>query len=396
MKTNILIALFTAFSLYAFAQVPQAIKYQSVLRDISGQVLSNQNVSLRLSIHAGSSSGTMLYSETHAVTTNPFGLIHINIGQGSVVSGDFQLIPWSLGNQWLKVELDPSGASNFQNMGASELLSVPYAFYSEASGNSGTGANINCGTSSNNYYTIRGSGSGAWECEDFLQVSYNAVGINTTPNSSFDLKVYGNVGIGSSPSSSYDLSVDGNARIDDHLALGTSTSTSYKLDVDGDVRVQDGLGVGTYPSYSGLTVGSSSNFYVKTSLSSGTGTTLVISSGEVKKESSSKRYKSNISDLKVSKESVFKLRPVSYLHNISLGGDGSKDIGLIAEEVELYVPDLVVYDYDEFGSLRAESVKYNRLSVYLLEIIKNQDLEIIQLKNRITEIEAKLNKLIAD
>ena len=56
------------------AQSPQAINYQGVARDNSGNVLINQNVSLRLSILSGSAVGAAVYVETHIQTTDGFGL----------------------------------------------------------------------------------------------------------------------------------------------------------------------------------------------------------------------------------------------------------------------------------------------------------------------------------
>jgi hypothetical protein len=273
------------------------------------------------------------------------------------------------------------------------------------SGSSYTGieTSITCSTSNNDYYTLKGSGSGNWECEDFLKISSSGVGINTSPSSFYDLLVYGNVGIGYSPSSSYELSVDGDANIEDHLAVGTSTSSSYTVDIDGDVRIKEGLGIGTSPPYSGLQIGSSSNFYVKTSLSSGSGTNLVISSGEVKKLSSSIRYKENVEDLRFDKDKFFSLRPVSFNYKKSVGGDGTSDIGLVAEEVEKYMPELVVYEpaklLDDQGNLHfseteslPEGIKYDRISLYLYDIVKKQDKEIQNLMQALDDQQ----KIISD
>lgn len=76
------------------AQVPDAFNYQAVVRNSSGEVIANQNVSFRISILQGSESGAVLYSETHTVSTNAFGLVNLKIGDGTVVSGVFSPGGW--------------------------------------------------------------------------------------------------------------------------------------------------------------------------------------------------------------------------------------------------------------------------------------------------------------
>jgi hypothetical protein len=123
------------------AQVPQAFNYQAVARDASGNILANQVIGLKLIIHQSSASGTIVYSETHAPTTNQFGLFTVSLGQGTVVTGTIGSIAWSSGNYWLEAQMDPAGGTVYTSMGSSQLLSVPYAMYASNAGTSGaTGA----------------------------------------------------------------------------------------------------------------------------------------------------------------------------------------------------------------------------------------------------------------
>ena len=124
-------------SLSTFAQSPQAFKYQAVARDNSGSILSNQNVSFRVSLLQTNASGTAVYVETFSEITNDYGLVTLNIGTGNVVSGDFSIIPWGEDLFFLRIEMDETGGTNWQMMGTSQLLSVPYALYSGKSGNDG-------------------------------------------------------------------------------------------------------------------------------------------------------------------------------------------------------------------------------------------------------------------
>lgn len=113
--------------LILFAQTPQAFKYQAVARDISGNVLQNQNVSFQISILQGSESGVNIYTETHDTTTNEFGLINLEIGKGEVVSGVFGDIDWGGDSYFLQIEMDENGGDSYQLIGTSQLLSVPFA-----------------------------------------------------------------------------------------------------------------------------------------------------------------------------------------------------------------------------------------------------------------------------
>jgi len=116
------------------AQAPQAFKYQAVIRDKAGQVLSNQNVSLQVSILQSSVDGPEIYRELHSVTTNELGLVSIEIGKGKNPTGSLSAIDWGAGSHFLKLEMDMEGGINFELMGVSQLLSVPYALYAEKAG----------------------------------------------------------------------------------------------------------------------------------------------------------------------------------------------------------------------------------------------------------------------
>ncbi len=114
-----------------FAQAPQRMSYQAIVRDNLGNLVTNQNVSMRVSILQGSVSGTTSYSETHSTSTNNNGLVTIEIGGGLPITGTFSAINWSTGTYFIKTETDPSGGSNYSIVGTSQLLSVPYALYAE-------------------------------------------------------------------------------------------------------------------------------------------------------------------------------------------------------------------------------------------------------------------------
>ena len=121
------------FSFHLSAQPPQAIPYQAVARDNSGNVIASQNISVRFSIRDSIATGTLVYSETQYAATNSLGLFTVDIGRGTVASGVFKNIKWGNNAKFLQVELDTAGGSSYTDMGTSEMLSVPYALFADSS-----------------------------------------------------------------------------------------------------------------------------------------------------------------------------------------------------------------------------------------------------------------------
>lgn len=150
---TLILALSTAV---VFAQLPNAFSYQAIAFNSGGAPVANGNVSVRISILNNSVNGTNLYTETHSKTTNSKGLVNLNIGQGTPVSGVFSGINWSVNSKFIKVEMDPAGGSNYTNIGTNQLMSVPYAMVAQkidvSSPNSSIGDDIVEGKSSNYYF----------------------------------------------------------------------------------------------------------------------------------------------------------------------------------------------------------------------------------------------------
>jgi hypothetical protein len=133
-KILVLPVIFFFISLFCGGQAPQAFKYQAVIRDITGTVISNQLVSLKISVLKGEINGEIVYNEIHDVHTNALGLVNLEIGRGLVTQGEFSQIPWGEDNYFVHLEIDLEGGMNYQPLGTSQLLSVPYALYAEMSG----------------------------------------------------------------------------------------------------------------------------------------------------------------------------------------------------------------------------------------------------------------------
>lgn len=127
-KTALIIAVFIHSAI--FAQAPQKMSYQAVVRDNNNLLVANQSVGIKTSVLQGSSSGASVYVETHTAATNTNGLASFEVGNGTIVSGSFDSINWANGPYFIKTEIDPNGGANYSITGSSELLSVPYALYS--------------------------------------------------------------------------------------------------------------------------------------------------------------------------------------------------------------------------------------------------------------------------
>ena len=125
-------------SVMLFAQAPQSFSYQTVIRDASWNVLSNQSVGIKISILEDVANGTVVYEETHSATTSQIGLVNLSVGDGVVMTGVFNTIDWGNHNYFIEVAVDVTGGTTYIVMGTTQLRSVPYALYAETSGTPGT------------------------------------------------------------------------------------------------------------------------------------------------------------------------------------------------------------------------------------------------------------------
>jgi hypothetical protein len=120
--------------------LPRKFNYQAVVRDSMGALITNRNVSLRVTLLRGSAPHSPeLFKETHQANTNATGLLTVKIGNGQSILGSMDSIDWSQGMVYLRTEIDPTGGNTFSMVNTAELLSVPYALYSLNSGGGPSG-----------------------------------------------------------------------------------------------------------------------------------------------------------------------------------------------------------------------------------------------------------------
>lgn len=135
-KILLLFWILTGFFM-GLSQAPEKMSYQAVMRNGSGQLLVNQGIAVKVSILQGSPAGAAVYSERLTGNTNANGLISLEIGTGTVLTGTFATIDWPTGSYYLKTETDPAGGTSYTIVGTSQLLSVPYAMYAKSAGGGG-------------------------------------------------------------------------------------------------------------------------------------------------------------------------------------------------------------------------------------------------------------------
>jgi uncharacterized protein (TIGR02145 family) len=133
MKRLFTLLLTVLFTVGIFSQVPEKMSYQAVVRNSGGLLVRNGSVGIRITIYNLITKGNdVYYEETHTRTTNNDGLVTLEIGGGTMISENpFSSIDWSTGPLYLGTAIDPEGGSNYTIIGASQILTVPYALYAK-------------------------------------------------------------------------------------------------------------------------------------------------------------------------------------------------------------------------------------------------------------------------
>lgn len=135
MKKIIVIAAALLMTASVWAQAPEKMSYQAVVRNSSNALVTSTAVGMQISVLQGGATGSAVYVETQTPSTNANGLVSLEIGAGTVVSGDFTAIDWANGSYFIKTETDPTGGTSYTITGTSQLMSVPYALYAKTAEN---------------------------------------------------------------------------------------------------------------------------------------------------------------------------------------------------------------------------------------------------------------------
>ncbi|RYD99677.1 MAG: tail fiber domain-containing protein [Sphingobacteriales bacterium] len=360
----------------SFAQ-PLNFNYQGIARNASGAPLSNQNIGLRISIL--DNADVAVFSESHAATTNAYGLYSLQIGDGTAITGTMSAVA-ALSRAKIKIEVDPAGGANYTDLGTQQLNSVPFALMTkgvEATSDGGMGLR---GTASSSlwwglyeaglYRGYIGSYSGKNEDVDFGTGGGNNIGsvhLTVAGTPKFTVDSIGNVGIGTR-FPKYRLQVDG--------ITGTFN--------DNGIRIQNttaNTGWSFYASTSGdLIIGKTGN------LGYFNGTTGAYTS------SSDARLKTNIQNIETVLPKLKLLEAKRYEFRFN-NPDHIQSIGFLAQNVQQLFPELITVNKTNEGNPQVDNqlgMDYAGLSVVAIKAIQEQQAQIETLKAEIAALRAEL------
>lgn len=120
-----------------YSQAPQKMSYQAIIRNNVNALVPNKQIGIKISILQNSTTGTLVYAETQTAGSNQNGMISIEIGGGSPVTGSMNMIDWAKGPFFIKTETDPAGGTNYTITSTTQLLSVPFAFHAKTAETAG-------------------------------------------------------------------------------------------------------------------------------------------------------------------------------------------------------------------------------------------------------------------
>lgn len=231
-----------AVSISAQAQtVPSGMNYQAVARDLSGNVLANEAIDLKITLTNRQGSGVVTYyTETHPVTTNLLGLFSVVIGEGKPTTGQFKSVPWSTDEVWMEIAIRSGSDTRFTTVSSSKLLAVPYAFHAGTAGQLVGSPNARSGAASLSAATDTG-----WLLTGNAGTSPSTNRLGTTDSQDLVIVTNGaeRLRIASSGSAVLRTAL----RVGDALVVGGTT------DLGGDVTLRRGLTVGKELKVTGRT-----------------------------------------------------------------------------------------------------------------------------------------------
>jgi hypothetical protein len=154
--TIIAVVLLTAT---AWAQAPQKMSYQAVIRNSSNVLITNTQIGMEINIRQGSPTGTVVYTETQTPTTNANGLVSVEIGGGA----NFSTIAWGSDTYYIETKTAVvAPLTTYTITGVSQLLSVPYALNAKtAEGVSGSQSGAETKVTQGTNVTVTGNGTTA-------------------------------------------------------------------------------------------------------------------------------------------------------------------------------------------------------------------------------------------
>lgn len=249
------------------------MRYQAVARDLSGKVLANHPINLKVRLLSGNPDGQNVYTEWHQIRTNELGLFDLVIGEGQALNGDFREVPWSDENIWMELSIDETGGKQFRTLQASRLLAVPYAFHAGSARNLILEEDLeksgNCRATGLPFWTTIGNYNIDAEChyigtQNAVDVVFKTNGIErmrmlagggitfSTPITfKDDVTIEGNLTVFKNTNIGLDLKVDQKGTFGTDLSVGNDASVGHNLTVANDAAVNHDLTVNNAAAVTG-------------------------------------------------------------------------------------------------------------------------------------------------
>lgn len=363
--TIIMLSLLAFMASPALAQAPEGIPYQAAVRNASGDLIVSQSVSFQISVLQGTATGTAVYVEEQSVTTNAYGMASLTIGDGTASSGTIASIDWANGPYFLKIEIDPAGGTSYTDLGATQLMSVPFALYAKNAENAGDPDQWD--ENSNGLHTT------------------NNVGIGAVSTASFALTVRGNSNIIGAVGVDGSVDVTGQVTVSASASSVPSIRTDYVTGVGKGIQLKNNNASDYWEIYE-FSTGRLSFYFgsdEKGNIDETSGAYTAVSDA---------RMKSNVRPLNGILADVMKLNPSVY--NFKKGDTERDYIGFIAQDVEQVFPQIVHHHADTDGAgIDQYTVDYSGFGVLAISALQEQQKIIDAQEERLATLEAELEAL---
>ncbi len=249
-KSLLLIITLLIFSTALLFSQDMGMRYQAVARDLSGKILANHPISLKVRLLSDNPNGQNVYTEWHRIQTNELGLFDLVVGEGQVLNGDFKEVPWSNENIWMELSIDETGGKQFRTLQASRLLAVPYAFHAGSARNlileEELEKTTNCRATGLPFWTTIGNYNIDAECHYIG--TQNAVDVVFKTNGTERMRMLAGGGITFSTPITFkdDVTIEGNLTVFKNtsigldLNIGGATTATGQLNANGRLVVTGG------------------------------------------------------------------------------------------------------------------------------------------------------------